>query len=52
MPTAASGPAEQTGVDVHAWLCQRFASLEQERQTRWQKLLGFLMGKQVPEPVS
>ena len=31
--------------DVHAWLSQRFTDLQQERQTRWQKLVGMLLGK-------
>jgi pSer/pThr/pTyr-binding forkhead associated (FHA) protein len=31
--------------DLHAWLNQRVASLQQERQSRWDKLMGILTGK-------
>src|SRR5260370_23523376 len=31
--------------DIHAWLNQRIASLTTEHQSRWQKLLGMIMGK-------
>jgi hypothetical protein len=31
--------------DVHAWLSQRLAALQEERQTRWQKVLSLLTGK-------
>jgi pSer/pThr/pTyr-binding forkhead associated (FHA) protein len=31
--------------DIHTWLHQRIANLQQERQSRWQKILGFLAGK-------
>ncbi len=41
---SASGP-ENPGPDVHAWLCQRMANLEQERQTGWQRLLNLLSGR-------
>jgi pSer/pThr/pTyr-binding forkhead associated (FHA) protein len=30
--------------DMHAWLSQRIASLQQERQSRWQKIVTFLGG--------
>ncbi len=33
------------GEEVYAWLTQRFSELQNERQTRWQKLVGTLMGK-------
>jgi hypothetical protein len=36
------GPAN---ADLHLWLNQRIAELEQERQSRWQKILGFLKGR-------
>ena len=36
MASASAAPAECQG-DVHAWLSQRLAALQQERQTRWQK---------------
>lgn len=31
--------------DVHAWLCQRLSDLQQERQSRWQKVLSLITGK-------
>ncbi len=31
--------------DIHGWLSQRLAALQQERQTRWQKVLNVLGGK-------
>jgi pSer/pThr/pTyr-binding forkhead associated (FHA) protein len=30
--------------DMHAWLSERIAALQQERQTRWQKIVSFLGG--------
>jgi hypothetical protein len=30
--------------DVHDWLTQRISSLQEERQTRWNKLLGMILG--------
>ena len=30
--------------DVHVWLSQRLSALEQERQSRWQKVLSMLTG--------
>jgi pSer/pThr/pTyr-binding forkhead associated (FHA) protein len=44
-PTSTSAPQVPAGHDVHAWLSQRFTDLQQERQTRWQKLVGTLLGK-------
>jgi hypothetical protein len=35
----------QTDPAVHAWLSQRIAALQQERQGRWQKIVKFVMGK-------
>ncbi len=31
--------------DVHSWLAQRLVTLQQERQTRWQKILNLVTGK-------
>lgn len=31
--------------DVHAWLSQRLAALQQERQSRWQKVLSLISGR-------
>jgi len=36
---ATAGPSPE---DAHAWLYQRVASLEGERQSTWQRILGFL----------
>ncbi len=42
-PTASSaGPSKG---DVHAWLAQRLATLQQEQQSRWQRILSVLTGK-------
>jgi hypothetical protein len=38
-------PSQPTTGDIHTWLSDRIAALQQERQSRWQKILGFLMGK-------
>jgi predicted component of type VI protein secretion system len=40
-----ASPPGLNGEDVHAWLCQRMADLQQERQSRWRRLLNFLAGK-------
>ena len=37
--------------DIHQWLCQRIATLQQERQSRWQKVLNFVLGKPPANPV-
>ena len=46
---ATSGAAKESPTpaspDVHLWLAQRLATLQQDRQTRWQKILGMLSGK-------
>jgi pSer/pThr/pTyr-binding forkhead associated (FHA) protein len=44
-PTPRPGGVAEQPQDVHAWLTQRIAGLEQERQGRWQKILNFLRGK-------
>jgi pSer/pThr/pTyr-binding forkhead associated (FHA) protein len=31
--------------DVHSWLYERMAVLQEERKNRWQKIIGFLTGK-------
>ncbi len=40
-----AGDAMQFRIEVHTWLAQRLSTLQQERQSRWQKLLGILTGK-------
>lgn len=49
-PLAANGGpppavAARNEGDVHLWLSRRLATLQQERQTRWQKILNVLKGK-------
>ena len=38
-------PSKATNPDVHVWLAQRIANLEKERETVWQRLMGFVLGK-------
>jgi pSer/pThr/pTyr-binding forkhead associated (FHA) protein len=38
-------PLQRPTAEVHAWLTQRLAVLQEERQTRWQKILNALTGK-------
>jgi hypothetical protein len=52
--TAAAQPGDRpaaNGQDVHTWLCRRMEALQQERQSGWQKILGFLVGKRPAEAV-
>jgi hypothetical protein len=44
-PIPAANDVGQTGQDVHTWLCERMAALQQERQSGWQRMLSFLTGK-------
>jgi pSer/pThr/pTyr-binding forkhead associated (FHA) protein len=44
-PSVSPQAAGDQPQDVHAWLTQRIAGLERERQGRWQKILDFLRGK-------
>jgi pSer/pThr/pTyr-binding forkhead associated (FHA) protein len=37
-------PQRQPEKDMHAWLSERIAALQQERQSRWQKIVTFLGG--------
>jgi hypothetical protein len=30
-------------VEIHAWLLGRIANIQQERDSRWQKILDFLL---------
>jgi pSer/pThr/pTyr-binding forkhead associated (FHA) protein len=51
---AGQSPQESQSVppaaaDIHAMLCQKIAALQAERQSRWQKIIGFLAGKQTGE---
>jgi pSer/pThr/pTyr-binding forkhead associated (FHA) protein len=38
----AAPPPPPPEADIHAQLCRKLASIEAERQTRWQKLLGMM----------
>jgi pSer/pThr/pTyr-binding forkhead associated (FHA) protein len=46
-----STPPAQSDADVHAWLSQRLMVLQQERQSRWQKILNVLTGKRAEQAV-
>jgi pSer/pThr/pTyr-binding forkhead associated (FHA) protein len=43
-PAVPPAGAQENG-DVYLWLAQRMQTLQEERQSRWQKVLGFLTGK-------
>jgi pSer/pThr/pTyr-binding forkhead associated (FHA) protein len=42
---SAPSAAGQSQADIHAWLTHRLVAIQAERQTRWQKIVGFLTGK-------
>jgi hypothetical protein len=44
-------PVSAAAADIHALLCQKIAALQAERQSRWQKIINFLAGKQSGQPV-
>jgi hypothetical protein len=44
-PAPAADPSKFCDPDVHTRLSQRLAALQEERQSRWQKVLGLLTGK-------
>jgi pSer/pThr/pTyr-binding forkhead associated (FHA) protein len=44
VPADPVAPSRYDG-DVHIWLSQRLATLQQERQTRWQRVLSLVTGK-------
>jgi hypothetical protein len=44
-PVAAAPPAGSADGSIHVWLTQRIATLEQEQQSRWQKVMSFVLGK-------
>jgi pSer/pThr/pTyr-binding forkhead associated (FHA) protein len=41
----APGATVQGDPGIHVWLSQRIEALEQERQSRWQKVMSFVLGK-------
>ncbi len=49
VPKDSNQPIPPAGADIHALLCQKIAALQAERQSRWQKIIGFLAGKQSGE---
>jgi hypothetical protein len=45
-PAAAHGPSTAaTNEEIHTWLSDRIASIQQEQESRWQKILQFMLGK-------
>jgi len=43
---AGASPATSPGNEgIHVWLSQRIEALEQEQQSRWQKVVSFMLGK-------
>jgi pSer/pThr/pTyr-binding forkhead associated (FHA) protein len=36
--------------DMHLWLSQRIATLQQEQQSSWQRILSFVLGSKTNEP--
>jgi hypothetical protein len=46
-PSLTGGPqlAGRSDQEVHAWLYDRIATIQKERQSRWQTILGYLRGK-------
>jgi hypothetical protein len=45
----AAAPPQGQGDDIHGWLCRRMAAIQEERQTRWQKILNCLTGRKPAE---
>lgn len=43
--TGLDGSPAQPNQEIHAWLHQRIAAIQQERESRWQKILQFMLGK-------
>jgi hypothetical protein len=41
----ANPPSPEPGADIHAQLCLRLATIENERQNRWQKILGMMSSR-------
>jgi hypothetical protein len=44
-PRRFPGERERPSDDVHARLCERISLLQQERQTRWQRIMTFVLRK-------
>jgi hypothetical protein len=43
-------PQGKTDEEVQAWLNERITAIQQERQTRWQKIVNFMTGQGGPSP--
>jgi hypothetical protein len=41
---SAPGAEIRSPEEIHAWLCKRMTALQEERQSRWRKILGILTG--------
>jgi pSer/pThr/pTyr-binding forkhead associated (FHA) protein len=41
---SAPGAEVRSPEEIHAWLCKRMTALQEERQSRWRKILGILTG--------
>jgi pSer/pThr/pTyr-binding forkhead associated (FHA) protein len=50
-PSTPSASPARSDADAHAWLTQRLVALQQERQSRWQKIVNVLTGKRTEEGV-
>lgn len=48
-PPPSSRPIRNSPADMHAWLNCRVAEIQQKRLSSWQRLMGLLQGKSVPE---
>jgi hypothetical protein len=48
-PARKGAAADKSAPDIHAELFQRIQQLQQERESRWQKILNYLTGKQPGE---
>jgi hypothetical protein len=44
-PSNENTPVIESGAPSHAWITQRVASLEKERQSRWQRIVAKVMGR-------
>jgi pSer/pThr/pTyr-binding forkhead associated (FHA) protein len=45
---SAESPSAKTPAEMHAWLSERVAKIQRERQSSWQKILNLLQGKSAP----
>src|SRR5262249_47963723 len=47
--TPTPGSAAPPDGNLHAWLSQRIATLQQEQQSSWQRILSFVLGSKTEE---